>query len=248
MLLGCVQREFYPGVNAATARVLAAEGCDVVVPPDQGCCGALSVHAGREAEGLDYARALIDAFARRGRGADRGQLRRVRVHDEGLRGPARGRPRVRRAGRRVRGEDPRRRRGAGGAGARRAAAPAAGDRRLPRRLPPAARPGRQGAAARGARDDPRAGGQGDRRGRHVLRVGRHLQPAPTRSRRGELGRPQGRERGGDRRRAAGHRPTRAACCRSRTRCGGRGGSMPTAHMVLVLDASLRGVGPEELLG
>jgi glycolate oxidase iron-sulfur subunit len=63
MLLGCVQREFYPGVNAATARVLAAEGCDVVVPPDQGCCGALSVHAGREAEGLDYARALIDAFS-----------------------------------------------------------------------------------------------------------------------------------------------------------------------------------------
>lgn len=63
LLLGCVQRELYPGVNAATVRVLAAEGCDVVVPPDQGCCGALSVHAGREAEGLDYARALIDAFS-----------------------------------------------------------------------------------------------------------------------------------------------------------------------------------------
>lgn len=66
MLLGCVQREFYPGVNAATARVLAAEGCEVVVPPDQGCCGALSVHAGREAEGLDYARALIDTFSAAG--------------------------------------------------------------------------------------------------------------------------------------------------------------------------------------
>ncbi|GAA4725219.1 glycolate oxidase iron-sulfur subunit [Promicromonospora umidemergens] len=66
MLLGCVQREFYPGVNAATARVLAAEGCEVVVPPDQGCCGALSVHAGREAEGLDYARALIDTFSETG--------------------------------------------------------------------------------------------------------------------------------------------------------------------------------------
>lgn len=66
MLLGCVQREFYPGVNAATARVLAAEGCEVVVPPDQGCCGALSVHAGREAEGLGYARALIDVFSAAG--------------------------------------------------------------------------------------------------------------------------------------------------------------------------------------
>ena len=32
MLLGCVQREFFPQVNAATARVLQAEGCDVVVP------------------------------------------------------------------------------------------------------------------------------------------------------------------------------------------------------------------------
>jgi glycolate oxidase iron-sulfur subunit len=63
LLLGCVQREFYPGVNAATVRVLNMEGCDVVTPPSQGCCGALSVHAGREAEGLRYARALIDAFS-----------------------------------------------------------------------------------------------------------------------------------------------------------------------------------------
>jgi len=62
MLLGCVQREFYPGVNAATARVLAMEGCDVVVPPDQGCCGALSVHNGRAEEGRRFARALVDAF------------------------------------------------------------------------------------------------------------------------------------------------------------------------------------------
>lgn len=66
MLLGCVQREMFPGVNAATARVLAAEGCDVVVPPGQGCCGALSVHSGREAEGLRYARALVDAFEETG--------------------------------------------------------------------------------------------------------------------------------------------------------------------------------------
>ncbi len=62
MLTGCVQREFFPAVNAATVRVLAAEGCDVVVPPGQGCCGALSVHNGREAEAMRFARALIDAF------------------------------------------------------------------------------------------------------------------------------------------------------------------------------------------
>ena len=56
MLTGCVQGAFFPGVNAATARVLQAEGCDVVVPRGQGCCGALSVHNGREAEAQRYAR------------------------------------------------------------------------------------------------------------------------------------------------------------------------------------------------
>ena len=62
MLLGCVQRVFFSPVNDATIRVLTAEGCDVVVPKTQGCCGALSFHAGREDDGLDYARHLIDAF------------------------------------------------------------------------------------------------------------------------------------------------------------------------------------------
>ncbi len=62
MLTGCVQREFFPGVNAATARVLSAEGCDVIVPAAQGCCGALSAHNGREEEAQRYARALVDVF------------------------------------------------------------------------------------------------------------------------------------------------------------------------------------------
>ncbi len=63
LLVGCVQRVFFGDVNAATVRVLAAEGCDVVVPATQGCCGALSFHAGREEEGLAYARRFIAAFA-----------------------------------------------------------------------------------------------------------------------------------------------------------------------------------------
>jgi glycolate oxidase iron-sulfur subunit len=62
MLTGCIQRVFYPHVNAATARVLAAEGCEVVAPSRQRCCGALSMHSGREAEAQRYARALIDTF------------------------------------------------------------------------------------------------------------------------------------------------------------------------------------------
>jgi glycolate oxidase iron-sulfur subunit len=63
MLTGCVQGSFFPQVNAATARVLAMEGCDVVIPRRQGCCGALSVHNGREAEAQAFARKLIDAFS-----------------------------------------------------------------------------------------------------------------------------------------------------------------------------------------
>jgi glycolate oxidase iron-sulfur subunit len=66
LLLGCVQRVVFGDVNAATARVLAAEGYEVVVPRRQGCCGALSVHAGRLEEGLARARRLIDLFERAG--------------------------------------------------------------------------------------------------------------------------------------------------------------------------------------
>ena len=62
MLTGCVQDAFFPDVNAATARVLAAEGCDVVIPRRQGCCGALSQHLGREDEAISFARALIECF------------------------------------------------------------------------------------------------------------------------------------------------------------------------------------------
>jgi glycolate dehydrogenase iron-sulfur subunit len=62
VVAGCVQRVFFPGVNDATLRVLAAEGCEVLVPSRQGCCGALSMHSGRDEESLRYARALIERF------------------------------------------------------------------------------------------------------------------------------------------------------------------------------------------
>lgn len=63
MLTGCVQDVFFSEVNAATARVLAAEGCRVVIPPRQGCCGALSSHSGREPEAQRFARSTITTFA-----------------------------------------------------------------------------------------------------------------------------------------------------------------------------------------
>ncbi len=66
MLTGCVQSVFFPQVNAATARVLAAEGCDVIIPRGQGCCGALSLHSGREAEAAAFARRTIALFGQAG--------------------------------------------------------------------------------------------------------------------------------------------------------------------------------------
>ena len=62
MVTGCVQSVFTAQVNAATARVLAAEGCEVLVPQDQGCCGALLLDLGQETEALAMARKMIDRF------------------------------------------------------------------------------------------------------------------------------------------------------------------------------------------
>ncbi|MDE3105925.1 MAG: 4Fe-4S dicluster domain-containing protein [Acidobacteriota bacterium] len=59
MLEGCVQQVFFSRVNQATARVLAAEGCEVIVPEEQSCCGALMVHSGVEDQALAMARATI---------------------------------------------------------------------------------------------------------------------------------------------------------------------------------------------
>jgi glycolate oxidase iron-sulfur subunit len=62
LLTGCVQRVLFGDVNAATARVLAAHGLEVVAPRAQGCCGALAVHAGLHDQGLQHARRTIDTF------------------------------------------------------------------------------------------------------------------------------------------------------------------------------------------
>ncbi len=66
VMTGCVQSVLFGDVNAATARVLAAEGYEVVTPPNQACCGALHLHAGRREEGRRRAQALGDQFAAAG--------------------------------------------------------------------------------------------------------------------------------------------------------------------------------------
>jgi glycolate oxidase iron-sulfur subunit len=63
VVAGCVASVVFGDVNAATARVLHAEGYDVHVPRAQACCGALYAHAGRLEEGVARARALEQALA-----------------------------------------------------------------------------------------------------------------------------------------------------------------------------------------
>lgn len=62
MLTGCVQSVFFSKTNEATVRVLSENGCDVVIPKNQGCCGALSLHSGRLSEARGFARSNIGVF------------------------------------------------------------------------------------------------------------------------------------------------------------------------------------------
>ena len=66
IILGCVQRLFFSPVNQATVRVLTANGCEVVIPKSQGCCGALPAHQGEEEQAQAIARQMIDSFAETG--------------------------------------------------------------------------------------------------------------------------------------------------------------------------------------
>jgi len=63
LVLGCVQRLFDPQVNAAAVAVLSANGVEVVIPPVQGCCGAVTHHQGELDQTRELAGSLIDSFA-----------------------------------------------------------------------------------------------------------------------------------------------------------------------------------------
>jgi glycolate oxidase iron-sulfur subunit len=66
LLTGCVQQGLFGDVNQATARVLSAHGCEVLVPRGQGCCGALEVHAGRQQGAQRRAARLVELLDRAG--------------------------------------------------------------------------------------------------------------------------------------------------------------------------------------
>jgi len=62
LMQGCIQRVFFGDVNAATVRVLAAEGWEVHAPREPRCCGSLMMHAGVEPEAQELARQTIAAY------------------------------------------------------------------------------------------------------------------------------------------------------------------------------------------
>jgi glycolate oxidase iron-sulfur subunit len=64
LIAGCVMSQLQGETNRATLRVLAHNGCEVVIPPEQGCCGALHVHSGDRDTARALARRNIAAFER----------------------------------------------------------------------------------------------------------------------------------------------------------------------------------------
>ncbi len=61
LMAGCIANVAFARLNEATVRVLQKNGCEVVVPEGQGCCGALHVHSGLRSEAQELARRNIDA-------------------------------------------------------------------------------------------------------------------------------------------------------------------------------------------
>ncbi len=62
LLTGCAQQPLRPAINEATIRLLTHHGVEVVIAEDQGCCGALVHHMGREEQAVEAARRNVDAW------------------------------------------------------------------------------------------------------------------------------------------------------------------------------------------
>jgi glycolate oxidase iron-sulfur subunit len=62
LLAGCVQPVIAPQINNATIALLTRFGCEVVLPPDAGCCGSLNLHMGKAETARDSARRNVQAW------------------------------------------------------------------------------------------------------------------------------------------------------------------------------------------
>lgn len=66
MMAGCIANVSFARLNEATVRVLQKNGCEVTIPAEQGCCGALHLHSGLPDDARELARRNIDAVLRGG--------------------------------------------------------------------------------------------------------------------------------------------------------------------------------------
>lgn len=64
LLAGCAQQALDGDINAATVRLLRRHRCEVVIAPDSGCCGSLTLHMGREDDAKRHAQANVAAWMR----------------------------------------------------------------------------------------------------------------------------------------------------------------------------------------
>ncbi len=217
LMTGCVQEVLNPKINDASVRFLNHLGYDVVISGRDGCCGALSLHMGKEAEAKAFARKNIDAWHNL---RELGPIDAIIINASGCgttvkdyATPLRARSCLRREGE-IHLFDSQGHHGICGATEDRGAA---GLERYPRRLSfrllDAARPETHRSAAL-ASAQRRIYGRRDPGGAHLLRLGRHLQyPAAgacERASRPQAGQYRGREaRLRRRRKYRLHQPVRA---------------------------------------
>ena len=97
-LAGCIANVSFARLNEATVRVLQRNGCEVVVPEGQGCCGALHLHAGMRERGPQTGPPQYRRHSGRRLRRHHHQRRGLRIHAQGIRRAARRRPGVRRKG------------------------------------------------------------------------------------------------------------------------------------------------------
>lgn len=63
---GCLMDSMFKGTNEATIKLLQIAGCEVIIPDNQGCCGALHGHSGEQEKARSLAKRNIDAFEKMG--------------------------------------------------------------------------------------------------------------------------------------------------------------------------------------
>ena len=111
LLAGCVQQVLAPEINMATLRVLSRNGIEVIIPRQQGCCGALAMHAGEEGRALGLSPGKSEGLPNRHRWRHH-QCRRLRVGHQRVPGVVQRHSRRRRR-RRSGGDNPRHQRVSG---------------------------------------------------------------------------------------------------------------------------------------